>query len=42
MNYDNSEVHRMVESCYRTSKTLVNPILEWMMSICGGISKRSR
>lgn len=29
MNYDNSEVHRMVESCYRTSKTLVNPILEW-------------
>jgi len=29
MNYDNPEVHRMVESCYRTSKTLVNPILEW-------------
>lgn len=29
MNYDNAEVHRMVESCYRTSKTLVNPIVEW-------------
>lgn len=29
MNYDNAEVHRMVENCYRTSKTLVNPILEW-------------
>lgn len=29
LNYDNAEVHRVVENCYRTSKTLVNPILEW-------------
>ncbi len=29
LNYDNSDVHRVVENCYRTSKTLVNPILEW-------------
>lgn len=29
LNYENSESHRMVENCYRTSKTLVNPILEW-------------
>lgn len=29
LNYENSDVHRMVENCYRTSKTLVNPILEW-------------
>ncbi|MGO5053562.1 phosphoadenosine phosphosulfate reductase domain-containing protein [Lachnospiraceae bacterium LCP25S3_G4] len=29
LNYDNSESHRMVENCYRTSKTLVNPMLEW-------------
>lgn len=29
LNYENSEVHRTVENCYRTSKTLVNPILEW-------------
>lgn len=29
LNYDNTETHRMVESCYRTSKTLINPILDW-------------
>ena len=29
LNYENAESHRLVESCYRTSKTLVNPILEW-------------
>jgi len=29
LNYENSEVHRAVESCYRTSKTLINPIIEW-------------
>jgi phosphoadenosine phosphosulfate reductase len=29
LNYENSETHRMVENCYRTSKTLINPILEW-------------
>lgn len=28
-NYDNSESHRAVENCYRTSKVLINPILEW-------------
>lgn len=29
LNYENSEVHRVVENCYRTSKTLINPLLEW-------------
>lgn len=29
LNYENAESHRVVENCYRTSKTLVNPILEW-------------
>lgn len=29
LNYENSDVHRIVENCYRTSKTLVNPILNW-------------
>lgn len=29
LNYDNSDVHKMVENCYRTSKTLINPILDW-------------
>lgn len=29
LNYENSESHRTVENCYRTSKTLVNPILDW-------------
>lgn len=29
LNYENSETHRMVENCYRTSKTLVNPIIDW-------------
>lgn len=29
LNYENSEAHRNVESCYRTSKTLINPILNW-------------
>lgn len=29
LNYDNSDAHRMVENCYRTSKTLINPILDW-------------
>ena len=29
LNYDNADTHRMVESCYRTSKTLVNTILNW-------------
>lgn len=29
LNYENSDVHRIVENCYRTSKTLVNHILNW-------------
>lgn len=29
MNDDNSEARRTVEMCYRTNKTLVNPIVDW-------------
>ena len=29
MNDDNDEARRMVEQCYRTRKTLVNPIVDW-------------
>lgn len=29
MNMDNNESRRMVEQCYRTSKTMLNPIIEW-------------
>ena len=29
LNDDNDEARRMVESCYRTQKTLVNPIVDW-------------
>jgi len=29
LNFENAETHRVVENCYRTSKTLINPILEW-------------
>lgn len=29
MNDDNDEARRMVEMCYRTKKTLVNPIVDW-------------
>lgn len=29
LNYENAEAHRMVENCYRTSKTLINPIIDW-------------
>lgn len=28
-NTDNDEARRAVESCYRTTKTLVNPIIDW-------------
>lgn len=28
-NDDNDEARRMVETCYRTRKTLVNPIIDW-------------
>jgi phosphoadenosine phosphosulfate reductase len=29
LNDDNDEARRMVEQCYRTHKTLVNPIIDW-------------
>ena len=29
LNYDNDESSRMVAQCYRTNKTLVNPIIDW-------------
>lgn len=29
LNDDNDEERRMVEQCYRTRKTLVNPIVDW-------------
>ena len=29
MNTDNAEARRAVEMCYRTRKTLVNPIVDW-------------
>nr|WP_066649576.1 phosphoadenosine phosphosulfate reductase family protein [Christensenella timonensis] len=29
LNDDNDEARRMVEMCYRTSKTILNPIVDW-------------
>lgn len=29
LNLDNSESRRLVETCYRTTKTLINPIIDW-------------
>lgn len=29
MNYDNSEKSEMVYTCFRTNKTLVNPLINW-------------
>ena len=29
LNYDNDNSKLMVEHCYRTTKTLVNPIIDW-------------
>lgn len=29
LNTDNDEARRMVENCYRTSKILMNPIIDW-------------
>lgn len=29
LNLDNDETRRAVEICYRTRKTLVNPIIDW-------------
>jgi phosphoadenosine phosphosulfate reductase len=30
LNDDNDESRRMVEQCYRTQKTMVNPIVDWL------------
>lgn len=30
MNDDNDESRRMVENCYRTQKTMINPIVDWL------------
>jgi len=29
LNLDNDSARRVVEQCYRTTKTLVNPIIDW-------------
>lgn len=29
MNHDNDPARRLVESCYRTTSTMINPILDW-------------
>ena len=29
LNYDNDESKNIVDLCYRTTKTLVNPIIDW-------------
>lgn len=29
LNYDNDEARNVVDLCYRTTKTLVNPIIDW-------------
>ena len=29
LNYDNDQARRMVEICYRTTSTMVNPIIDW-------------
>ena len=29
LNYDNDDSKNVVDLCYRTTKTLVNPIIEW-------------
>ena len=29
LNYDNDESKLLVDHCYRTTKTLVNPIIDW-------------
>ncbi len=29
LNFDNSESRRFVEQCYRTTSTMVNPIIDW-------------
>lgn len=32
LNFDNSDSHRAVEHCFRTTSTLINPILDWSES----------
>lgn len=29
LNLDNAETRELVETCYRTSKTLINPLIDW-------------
>lgn len=29
LNVDNDENRRLAESCYRTRKTIINPIIDW-------------
>lgn len=29
LNLDNAESRRLVENCYRTTKTLINPLIDW-------------
>lgn len=29
LNLDNAETRQLVESCYRTTKTLINPLIDW-------------
>ena len=29
LNYDNDETRNVVDMCYRTTKTMVNPIIDW-------------
>lgn len=29
LNYDNAEARRTVERCFRTNKTLINPLINW-------------
>lgn len=29
MNHDNDDARRLVEHCYRTQKTMINPIVDW-------------
>lgn len=29
LNYDNDESHRAVEHCFRTTSTMINPIIDW-------------